>query len=108
MKDIYGEQGLVAVLIMKKTKDTELFIDTLLMSCRVLKRGMEEFIINSIVNIAKDENILTITAEYIPTVKNAIVKNLYSQVGFTRINTNMYRLDIVDYKPMTTYITEGR
>ena len=38
---------------MKKETDY-LFIDTLLMSCRVLKRGMEEFIFNSIATIAKE------------------------------------------------------
>ena len=50
LKDKFGDYGLISGVIMKKQDDDTLFIDTWLMSCRVLKRGMEEFIINNVVN----------------------------------------------------------
>ncbi|MBR1455421.1 MAG: HAD-IIIC family phosphatase, partial [Lachnospiraceae bacterium] len=49
LEDKFGDSGLIAVVIMQKIQEGA-FIDTFLMSCRVLKRGMEEFIVNDIVN----------------------------------------------------------
>ena len=59
-----------------------LFIDTWLMSCRVLKRGMENFVLNEIVTIAKQNGFEKITGEYIPTAKNGMVKDHYKNLGF--------------------------
>ena len=76
LKDKFGDYGLISGVIMKKQDDDTLFIDTWLMSCRVLKRGMEEFIINNVVNKAKEEGYSKIIGEYIKTPKNAMVKIL--------------------------------
>ncbi len=82
LKDRIGDYGLIAAVILKKQEDW-LFIDTLIMSCRVLKRGMEEFIFNEISSVAKKEN-LDIVGEYIKTEKNALVANLLSDMGFEK------------------------
>lgn len=82
LKDRVGDYGLIAAVILKKQEDY-LFIDTLIMSCRVLKRGMEEFIFNEISSIAKKENLDTV-GEYIKTEKNALVANLLSDMGFEK------------------------
>ena len=60
LKDNFGEHGLIAVVLLKKEPSNILFIDTWLMSCRVLKRGMEEFVLNEIIKTARIHNFKTI------------------------------------------------
>jgi len=102
LKDRFGDHGLIAALILKQQQNA-LFIDTWVMSCRVLKRGMEQFIINEIVKVAQSKNIKTIIGEYLPTPKNVIVKDLYSSLNFHN-NNNLWVLDTTDFTPFKTYI----
>ncbi len=106
LKDKYGEYGLVSVAILKKKSDREAFIDTWLMSCRVLKRGMEEFVMNSIVRTAHEHGFLVLSAQYLPTAKNAAVKGIYKRMGFTQTGTNLYCLQIGSYCEKKNYIKE--
>lgn len=108
LEDRIGEYGLISVAILKKETEKELFIDTWLMSCRVLKRGMEEFIMNNIVKTAEVNGYETIRAEYIPTKKNKMVENIYEQFGFERINDNQFELRIEEYKPLKTFVQEEK
>ena len=86
--------------------DAEVFVNTWLMSCRVLKRGMEEFIINKLVEKAKEAGFSIINAEYLKTEKNSMVKDIYSTMGFEDLSDGKYRLSISDYKENKTYIVE--
>lgn len=106
LKDKFGDHGLISVLIMKKEDAETLFIENWLMSCRVLKRGMEEFIINSIVSIAKENGFSRIIGEYLETPKNAMVKNIYLNHGFKTIGDNRFELNTAEYQPQKTFIKE--
>ena len=55
LEDKFGDYGLIGVIILKNNEDNA-FIDTWFMSCRVLKRGMENFMLNAIVNYASGKN----------------------------------------------------
>jgi len=55
LEDKFGDNGLICVVILKKVDAEALFIDTWFMSCRVLKRGMEDFTLNTIVEVAKSK-----------------------------------------------------
>lgn len=90
LKDQFGDHGLVSVVIMKKVSDQTLFMDTWLMSCRVLKRGMEEFIVNGFVAEAAKQGFSNILAQYIPTPKNGMVKDIYQTMGFTEITADEF------------------
>lgn len=107
LEDKFGDSGLIAVVIMKKTREGA-FIDTFLMSCRVLKRGMEEFIVNDIVNVAKEKGITKIIGEYIKTPKNAMVRDFYKKMGFDDIGDGKYELNIEKYKLLKTFIREKK
>jgi len=80
VSDKFGDSGLVGVCIIKKTEDTAV-VDTFLLSCRVIGRGVEfatfESIIRDILKYASK-----IQAEYIATSKNALVKNFFEELGF--------------------------
>ena len=103
LKDKFGDYGLISGVIMKKQDDDTLFIDTWLMSCRVLKRGMEEFIINNVVNKAKEEGYSKIIGEYIKTPKNAMVEKIYSNMGFNDIGNGKVK----DFKYNNTNIKKN-
>ena len=105
LTDKFGDYGLIGVVILERTDSNTAFIESWFMSCRVLKRGMEEFIINAVVQAAKEAGCQQIIGEYIPTVKNKMVKNLYPEMGFALSEKeNIYTLNIEEYKPKPTKI----
>lgn len=106
LKDKFGDHGLVSVVIMEKMSEGVLFIDTWLMSCRVLKRGMEEFIINKLVEVCEKNGYSLIQAEYIPTPKNSMVKDIYQTMGFTEVSKDKYELKVSDYEKRSTFIKQ--
>ena len=106
LKDKFGDHGLISVVIMKKVDNETLFIDTWLMSCRVLKRGMEEFIVNKMIDIAKKNGYKTVQGEYIKTPKNAMVEKIYSKLGFKDNGDNTYTADINTFTNNKTFIKE--
>jgi len=109
LSDRFGENGIISVVIMKKQDDVSLFIDTWLMSCRVLNRGMENFVLNKIVEIAKENGFKQIVGEYIPTPKNKLVREHYSHLNFNKMGntlTDQYILNVNDYSKRSCYIEE--
>ena len=107
LADKFGGHGLISVLIMEKTDEHTLFISEWLMSCRVLKRGMEEFIINEAVAAAGEQGFDEIRAEYIPTAKNALVKDIYERLGFVRTGENTFCAKVEGFKANPTLIRKA-
>ena len=103
LKDKFGEHGLICVVILKEQSENELFIETWLMSCRVLKRGMEKFVLNNLVSFAKKNDYKNLIGEYLPTNKNILVKDHYSDIGFDKRN-DQWILKIDDYNELKTNI----
>ncbi len=81
LKDKFGDAGLISVVVCE-IQGKELFIKELVMSCRVLKRGMESFIFNELIDVARKNSLTGIKAEFIPTEKNSLIENLLPQQGF--------------------------
>ncbi len=108
LKDKFGDHGLISVVILDKRTDSSLFVSQWLMSCRVLKRGMEEFTINKILQTAAEQGFRKVTGEYIPTPKNAMVRDLYEKLGFARVGENRFEADVSSFQYHKTYITEEK
>ena len=53
------------------------------MSCRVLKRGVEDAIISELKNLATQNTLGRISAKYIETAKNSMIKDLHASYGFS-------------------------
>jgi FkbH-like protein len=83
LDDKFGSNGLICVIILEKKENGILFIESWFMSCRVLKRGMENFVLNNIVKLAKEIDANIIVGEFIPTQKNEMVKNHFENLGFS-------------------------
>ena len=108
LEDKFGDNGLICVIIMEKRDAKTLFVDTWFMSCRVLKRGMENFTLNTMVEYAKAHGFERIVGEYIPTLKNGMVKEHYTNLGFSPIGDNLYELNIQGFEPRECYIRKSR
>ncbi len=107
LEDKFGDNGLIAVVIMKPQDKETLFVDTWFMSCRVLKRGMENFTLNTMVEKAKAAGYKRIVGEYLPTPKNKMVENHYTGLGFTMIEgteTAQFELNVDEYQNRECYI----
>ncbi|MBB5440359.1 FkbH-like protein [Pedobacter sp. AK017] len=108
LSDKFGDNGLICVIILKKLDNETLFIESWLMSCRVLKRGMENFTLNTIVGYAKDNGFKRIVGEYLPTAKNQMVEAHYPKLGFNKLaakETMQFELDVNTYQNKECYIT---
>jgi len=85
-RDKFGNEGITGLVILDN-KDNYISIDTFLLSCRILKRGVEAKLFQKIEELSKGKNIL---AEYIPTSKNIQTKDLYSDFGYEKLEENKY------------------
>lgn len=106
LKDKFGDHGLISVVVLEKQPEDTLFISEWLMSCRVLKRGMEEFIVDKILSVAARQGFRRVVGEYIPTPKNAMVKDLYEQLGFSRLENGRFQAEVSGFPYHKTFITE--
>ena len=99
-RDKFSNYGIVSLIVGTITKES-LFIDNWVMSCRVLNRTLEIFIINSVIKYARMNNIKKIVGTYIPTQKNSLVENLYMNLGFSKKNNSphfLYNMKKSQYK----------
>ena len=103
LKDKFGDYGLISLQVMEKRGADSLFLDTWIMSCRVLKRDVEKFVLNELVLIAKKEGIKTLIGERIPTKKNILVVDHYKDLGFVE-KDGLWYLDVESYKELEHYI----
>jgi len=97
VKDKFGDLGLVGVLILGRENSVGQ-IDTFLMSCRALSRGLESaMIVHCLELMQRVWNIDTWQAEYIPTRKNPQVADFWRVNGFTETDNvegrKIYRVD---------------
>ena len=108
LADRFGDHGLIAVVI-GEIRYKDFRIDTWLMSCRVLKRQVEEEVMNEIVLRASEHGCSRIMGHYIPTTKNNIVGDLYRKLGFAHVRdeadgTRVYELAVDKYRARPTQI----
>ena len=110
LSDRFGDNGLISVVLACVRSDV-LEIDTWLMSCRVLKRGVEAFLLNYLCDTARQRGLSRIRGEYISTAKNELVRNHYAELGFRNIQTEpdghtIWELSLADYKPLPHFIKQ--
>ncbi len=105
VKDKYGDNGITGCIIMNGEH-----IDSLMLSCRVLGRGIEYAFVRSILSILKDKGRRIISATYIPSAKNSQVATFYDKCGFKQIEesedgSKTYDLDLthIEIKPEVDY-----
>ncbi len=78
--DRFGDNGITGCIMVNG--DT---IDTFLLSCRILGKGIEKAFIKKILSLLNESEVDTIKAAYVPTAKNALVADFYDRCGFSCI-----------------------
>ena len=87
LSDKYGNHGLVSLIMCRREKNF-IYIDNFAMSCRVLGRHLETWILEELIKYAKKIKVNFLLGEYIQTKKNILVKDLYKNLGFKEISDN--------------------
>lgn len=108
LKDAFGDYGLISAAVLEKQPEGVLFIEEWFMSCRVLKRGMEELIADTIVGKARELGCTRVVGEYLPTPKNRMVEHLYERLGFTPLGEGRYQAEVTGYRMHETFIEEKK
>ena len=82
--DKFGDNGITGAIMVKPDGD----VDTFLLSCRILGKGIEIAFVKKIFTLLAEAGITELKAQYLPTAKNAQVKDFWEKVGFTCTTEN--------------------
>jgi len=107
--DRFGDNGVIAIVIGRVDAQGDCEIDTWLMSCRVLGRQVEPTTLNLIAAQAAALGARRLVGLYVPTSKNAMVRDHYAKLGFTVTETapdgaSRAVLDLAGFVPVPTFI----
>ena len=108
LTDKFGDYGLISVLV-GEVENKKLYIRELVMSCRVLKRGMESFIFNALIRKATELGIEVVMGDYLPTEKNSMVAKLFTEYGFSvdeSATDYRFRQDVKTFRMLPNFIRE--
>lgn len=85
LEDKFGSHGLVGVLIAARAPEQVAVwrVDTFLLSCRVIGRGAEDFLVAATGGFLRGMGASRLIGEYLPSTKNAQVAGLYTRLGFS-------------------------
>ena len=104
LSDRFSDYGIISCIILHK-KDDACFIDTWLMSCRVLKRGVELLAFDAVYKAAAEWGCRRIVGEYLPTKKNGMVKDFYPGLGFAACKDGTFEMKTGDYRKREFFIS---
>jgi len=86
LADIFGDNGMISVVICRPGEVGEWMIDSWLMSCRVLGRKVEDMVLREILEHARRASIRRLLGVYKPTERNELVIDHYAKLGFTKLS----------------------
>ncbi len=86
LRDRFGDMGLIGVTVLAYNND-EAVIDSFVMSCRAMGRQAEVAMMADLLDAARANGCRRVIGEYIPTAKNGIVADLYTNFGFAPLET---------------------
>jgi FkbH-like protein len=80
VSDRFGDYGLVGVIVFKAEAEA-IKVDTLLLSCRVLGRGVEHQMLAALGVKAQERGLTYVEVTYVPTAKNQLVAEFLDSIG---------------------------
>ncbi len=101
IQDRFGDYGITGVVIINEAQD-HWYIDTFLLSCRVLGRGVESAIIGALAECAKSKGVSMIKAKYLRTKKNKPIESFLPAHGFKESNGEFI---LSDFPSVPEYVT---
>jgi FkbH-like protein len=111
LKDRFGDYGLIGAMVATAAREDVWEIDTWLMSCRVIGRQMEDFMLEAVTEAARARGARVLIGLRVPTPKNGLVAELYLRLGFDALpidadGTERYRLELSAAPRRTHHIAE--
>jgi FkbH-like protein len=85
LADIFGDNGMISVVICRPAEAGVWEIDTWLMSCRVLGRKVEHMVLREILEHGRAAGIRKLAGAYLPTERNKLVVDHYAKLGFAKV-----------------------
>jgi len=82
--DRFGDHGVIGVAITTR-EDARVEIDTFLLSCRVIGRGVEVAMLAAVARRARAAGAVTIDGLFVPTAKNVPAAEVYADNGFDEV-----------------------
>jgi len=104
LEDRFGSYGIVGVAVLKTIGKTW-ELDSFLLSCRALGRGVEHAFKAAIAEIARERGIERIRASFLPTAKNAVAAGFLGEVGFSKISEEAFEAEIDGIRGLDPYVT---
>jgi len=111
LSDKFGEMGIVGIQILDYTLEDRAIIDSFMMSCRIIGRGVENVFLKAGIDKSFEKNYRKIEGCYIKNDKNVLVADFYLNNGFqqssSKENIYTYQLDILENTvPSENYFKE--
>jgi FkbH-like protein len=85
LADVFGDNGMISVVICRPDGEGAWEVDTWLMSCRVLGRKVEHMVLREILEHARAAGVHKVKGVYRPTERNKLVIDHYAKLGFTKV-----------------------
>jgi len=82
LSDRFGDHGLVGLIIIRPAGKGAAEIDTLLLSCRVLGRYLEDWMLAEAIRRLQPQGVRCLRAAYVPTGKNGMMASFLPDHGF--------------------------
>lgn len=101
VSDRFGDSGITGTIFLEPVGENGVNIDTLLLSCRILGKGIEDAFVKTVLNLLRLDGYRELTADYLPTAKNGQTADFYDRMGMTCERTDEdgakhYRMPISD------------
>ena len=99
LEDRFGDNGIISVVIVNMDGKTW-YVDTFLMSCRVIGRAVETAILALLIQEAKEAQAAVLVGDFLPTKKNIPARDVYAQHGFEKVEEssacNRWRIELAN------------
>ncbi|MCA0240629.1 MAG: HAD-IIIC family phosphatase [Proteobacteria bacterium] len=99
LADTFGDSGVVGLALINLTTPQSARLDSFMMSCRVIGREAEGAFLHTLFRHLAERGVQEVSAEYLPTAKNDLVKNFLPDQGFEPLGDGKYRRDLAKSPP---------
>lgn len=108
VRDRFGDNGITGTVFLEPIDDATMNIDTLLLSCRILGKGIEDAFVKTVLNLMRLDGVRKIVADYVPTAKNGQTAEFYDRMGMNSAGmdedgTKHYTMDLTQVFDIKNY-----
>jgi FkbH-like protein len=107
--DRFGDYGLVGVCILTaRPHDRVSEVDTFLMSCRALGRGVEDAFLHGVAVVAAERGAAELVAPYVTGPRNKQITEFLARTGFEERPHSLWARSLREMPPLARHVRFGR